>query len=202
MKRILVCGIGTSVGKTLISAILVKALSAHYWKPVQSGLLKDSDTQRVKKLVPEAVCYAEAYRLRYPLSPHHAASLEGLDIHPAAFQVPAPPCPLVIEAAGGIFVPYRPDELLIDLYLKWNCEWIVVSRHYLGSINHTLLTIEALRRRKVCVRGIIFNGPDQPESEEAILKCSGIPCLGHVYPEPNWTAGIVQRYGELWKQYL
>src|ERR1700722_6811011 len=137
MKRILVCGIGTSVGKTLVSAILVKALSAHYWKPIQSGHLEESDAQRVQQLVPETVCYPETYRLHHPLSPHHAASLEGIEIDPAAFRVPNPPKPLVIEATGGILVPYRPDELLIDLYVQWDCEWVVVSRHYLGSINHT-----------------------------------------------------------------
>ena len=160
MKRILVCGIGTDVGKTVVSTVLVKAFGAHYWKPIQSGHLDESDTQQIKRFVPEAVCYPEAYRLSHPLSPHHAAELDGIEINESDIQLPNSSSLLVIEATGGILVPYRSDRLFIDLYLKWDCEWIVVSRHYLGSINHTLLTLEALQRRGVRLRGIIFNGRD------------------------------------------
>ena len=199
MRRILVCGIGTSVGKTLVSAILVKALGAHFWKPIQAGHLDESDAHRVKQLVPETVCYPEAYCLRKPLSPHQAAALENREIKPADFQVPNPSCPLVIETAGGILVPYRSDQVLIDLYREWDCEWIVVSRHYLGSINHTLLTIEALQRRHIHLRGVIFNGTKQPYSENAILTYSGIPWIGHLYPEPAWTPEKVQRVASTWK---
>lgn len=199
MNRILVCGIGTDVGKTLAAAVLVKALGAHYWKPVQSGNLDASDTQRVRQLVPEAVCYPEAYRLFRPLSPHHAAALEGAEMEAAAFQVPAPSCALIIESAGGALVPYCTNQLLIDLYLNWNCDWVIVSRHYLGSINHTLLTLEALKGRGVRLRGVIFNGPDQPYTEEAIMACAGVPCLGHLYPEQEWTPSVIQRYAASWK---
>lgn len=201
-KRILVCGIGTDVGKTLVSAILVKALGAHYWKAVQSGNLEATDSQRVKELVPESVCYPEAYRLSHPLSPHHAAGLEGLELDPSKIQPPNPPGPLVIETSGGVLVPYRSDALLIDLYLQWDCEWIVVSRHYLGSINHTLLTLEALQSRGVPLRGIIFNGFDQPQSENAIVNCSGVPCIGRLYPESDWNSSLIQTYAESWKQHF
>ena len=199
MKRILVCGIGTDVGKTLVSAILVKALGAHYWKPVQAGGLDESDSHTVKRLVPETVCYPEAYRLRHPLSPHHAAALEKIELNPEAFRIPASSCPLVIEAAGGILVPFRSDQLLVNLYLQWDCDWIVVSRHYIGSINHTLLTLEALQRRKVRLLGIIFNGTEQLHTEQAIFACTGVPILSHLYPEAKWTPSLVQRYAHTWK---
>lgn len=201
-KRILVCGIGTDAGKTLVAAILAKALGAHYWKAVQSGNLEASDSHRVKELVPEAVCYPEAYRLSHPLSPHHAASLDGLQLDPSKIQPPNTSGPLVIESSGGILVPYRADALLIDLYLQWDCEWIVVSRHYLGSINHTLLTLEVLQKRGVRLRGIIFNGSEQPHSENAILSCSGVPCIGRLYPESDWNSALIQTYAESWKQHF
>lgn len=199
MRRILICGIGTDVGKTVVAAIVVKALNACYWKPIQSG---ERDTQKIKELVKEATCYPEAYCLTHPQSPHHAAALESIELEPKAIHLPKPSSPLVIEAIGGVLVPYRFNQLLIDLYLAWDCEWIVVSRHYLGSINHTLLTLEALKRRKVHLKGIIFNGPDQPYSEKAILSCAKIRCLGHLYPESELTGAIIQKYADLWKPQL
>lgn len=198
MKRIFVCGIGTDVGKTIVSAILVKALKADYWKPVQGGNLEESDSKRVKKMVPEAVCHPEAYRLHHPISPHHSAALEGIELKSERFHVPKTDKPLVIEATGGLLVPYRTDQLLIDEYLKWNCEWIVVSRHYVGSINHTLMTLEVLRHRGVKLRGIIFNGTDQPYTEAAILACTDSPCIGHLYPEEELSPHIIQRYADKW----
>lgn len=199
MRRILVVGIGTDVGKTLVSAILVKALHAHYWKPVQSGNLEATDAQKVKALVPEAICHPETYRFSHPSSPHQAAAFQGIEIMESAFRLPTPEATLVIEAAGGIFVPYRSDRLLIDLYLQWYCEWILVSRHYLGSINHTLLSIEALKRRGVNIRGIIFNGIPNRQTEKAIMSCGNVPLLGRLYPETEWTSERLQHYGAAWK---
>jgi dethiobiotin synthetase len=198
MKRYLICGIGTSVGKTLVSAILVQAFNAHYWKPVQAGQLEVSDTQTIQKLVPHAICYPETYQLKEPLSPHHAAALEGLELQKDRFQIPKSTSPLVIESTGGILVPLNHQMLLIDLYMEWECEWIVVSRHYLGSINHTLLTIEVLQNRGIKLRGIIFNGSAQPFTEDIVLSYSALPCLGHLYPEKKWTPSLIQRYAKLW----
>lgn len=202
MNRIIVCGIGTDVGKTLVSTILLEAVKGHYWKPVQAGNLKQSDTNRVQKLLGDVHCYPEAFRLKHPLSPHHAASLEGIEIHQHDFCLPAPLCPLVIEGAGGVLVPINRNRLLIDIFSDWQCEWVIVSRHYLGSINHTLLTIEALQKRQLPIKGMIFNGTDQIETENFILSYTGVNCLGHLYPETQWTLPIVQRYAHLWKKKL
>jgi dethiobiotin synthetase len=202
MRRILVCGIGTDVGKTLVSAILVQALGAHFWKPIQAGNLEASDSHRVKELVEWTVCYPETYRLRHALSPHLGAELEGIEIQKHMFKVPTPPCPLIIEAVGGVMVPLRQDLLFIDLLMEWECEWVIVSRHYVGSINHTLLTLEVLQRRQVNLRGIIFNGPDQPSNEKLILDYAKAPCIGHLYPEPVWKHLQVKQYACLWKSHF
>lgn len=202
MHRIMICGIGTDVGKTLVSAIFAEALDAHYWKPVQAGNLEASDTQTVKRLVPQTICYPEAYRLLHPLSPHFAAVLEGVEMNRKNFIVPQSNNPLVIEAAGGVLVPYTQKDLLVDLFIDWQCEWVVVSRHYVGSINHTLLTLEALQRRGIYLKGIIFNGSDQPQCENVILSHSGLTCLGHLYPESQWTPSIIKRYASAWKSRL
>jgi dethiobiotin synthetase len=198
-NRLLICGIGTDVGKTLVSAILVEALKAHYWKPVQAGHLESSDSKTVKNLVPNTHCYPETYLLKHPLSPHLAAALEGIELQRDQFQIPSPPCPLVIESTGGILVPLNHNVLLIDLFMEWECEWILVSRHYVGSINHSLLTIEALQKRKIKLRGIIFNGTNQPFTEDVVLSYSGLSCLGHLYPEEVWTPDLIKRYAQQWK---
>jgi dethiobiotin synthetase len=198
----MICGIGTDVGKTLAAAIIVQAIQGHYWKPVQAGSLEQSDTQTVQRLVKEAVCYPEAYRFLHPVSPHQASALEDIKICREAFHLPTPSCPLVIESTGGILVPMNGNNLLMDLYASWDCEWIVVSRHYVGSINHTLLTLEALMRRGVDLKGLIFNGPDEPFTENFILSYTGAPCLGHLYPERDWNQTIVKRYAHTWKSQL
>lgn len=204
MRRLLVCGIGTDVGKTVVSAILVQALGAHYWKPLQAGNLNCSDTQTIKHLVDDVQCCPEIYRLHNPLSPHHAAALEGIELDPQLFQLPnlSMNCSLVIESVGGVLVPLREGMLLIDIFSQWQCEWIIVSRHYLGSINHTLLTVEALQKRQLNLRGIIFNGSNQPATENLILSYTGLPCLGHLYPEPHFTSSIINRYACIWKSHL
>ena len=200
MNKIVVAGIGTDVGKTVVCSILIDALRAEYWKPVQCG--QDSDREKIEQLVPGCKTHQEAYALKAPRSPHHAAKLEGVRIDPAQIQPPPSVRPLIIEGCGGLLVPLNLQTTTLDLFAKWDCEWILVSRHYLGSINHTLLAVEAMKNRSLKVRGIIFNGNPFPETEEVILKLTQLPCLARINQEPQWNSKTVQKYVKKWKREL
>ncbi len=200
LRKIAVAGIGTDAGKTIVSAILALALNADYWKPIQCGLCKDRDN--VEELLQgSAVTHPEAIFLKAPRSPHHAAKIEGFEIDLKQIHLPKTTRPLIIEGCGGIFVPLNLQNLTIDLFAKWNCEWVVVSRHYLGSINHTLLTLEAMKNRGLNVRGIIFNGESCPHTEEAILAFSKTPCIGRLQQEKQWTTKRICKYANKWKRH-
>jgi dethiobiotin synthetase len=177
-----ITGIGTGIGKTIISAILTEKLQADYWKPIQSGDLDTSDSLLVKNLVsnPKTVIHPERYRLGQPLSPHLSAHLDGIDIKTSDFDKPATKNHLIIEGAGGVMVPLNDEELILDLIKRLNTKVIVVSQNYLGSINHTLLTLQILQTNQIQVEGIIFNGTPNTESEAYILNYSGISLLGKV----------------------
>jgi dethiobiotin synthetase len=179
MKRIFVTGIGTDVGKTVISAILTQALEADYWKPVQAGSLEATDTHTVRNLVSNALSFfhPEAYRLQEPMSPHAAARAENLELDLQEITLPETANKMVIEGAGGLMVPLNDKFLVLDLLEKLDCNVVVVSRNYLGSINHTLLTLEVLKHRKIPVAGLVFNGDPNPESEGFILNYSGVSRL-------------------------
>jgi dethiobiotin synthetase len=181
-KKYFVTGIGTDVGKTVISAILVEALQADYWKPIQSGDLHYSDTDIVREWVSnrKSVFHPSEYAFKEPASPHYSASLENVEIDINRFSLPKTDNHLIVEGAGGLMVPLNEKHLLIDLIEKLDVELILVARNYLGSINHTLLSIEALRSRKISIRGIIFNGQSTPSSEEFILQYTKVPLLGAV----------------------
>jgi dethiobiotin synthetase len=181
-KKYFVTGIGTDVGKTVISAILVEALQADYWKPIQSGDLHFSDTDKVRSWVSnrKSVFHPSEYAFKEPASPHYSAALENSEIDINRFTLPETDNHLIVEGAGGLMVPLNDKHLLIDLIQKMGLEVILVARNYLGSINHTLLSIEALRSRKIPVKGIIFNGQPTPSSEEFILNYSGVTLLGVV----------------------
>lgn len=198
MRPIFVTGIGTEVGKTVVSAILVEALCADYWKPVQAGDLEETDTDRVRKLVTNKLSYLhpEAVRLRTPTSPHAAAKLEGRKIDLDMFELPpaVQGRPLVIEGAGGVLVPLNERHCMADLIEKLRCETVVVSRNYLGSINHTLLTIEALQRRGIEMLGLVFNGEGNSDTESVILSKTGVALLGRVRWETTLTPELIQRY--------
>jgi dethiobiotin synthetase len=172
-----VTGIGTDVGKTVCCAILCELLEADYWKPVQSG--SETDAARIKDLVSnEITIFKERYALTQPLSPHAAAAIDKVNIRLADFHVPVSNKTLIIEGAGGLLVPINNDGFTIaDLIKHLNQEVILISKHYLGSINHTLLTIEALKSRKIPIKGIIFNGQELPKTEEIIQKISGVKTL-------------------------
>jgi len=201
MTKIIVTGNGTGVGKTTVSAILITALGADYWKPIQCGTQDGSDSKAIEKLTDPSKCciFPPAYELKHPLSPHHSAKLEGVEIDPQKVILPKTDRPLVIETAGGPLAPLTQSLLAIDLFQSWNGIWIVVSKHYLGSINHTLLTIEALKNRSLDVHHIVFNGKPNPDTEEAILHFSSVPCLGTLLPEKTLTPTKIKEYAEKWK---
>jgi dethiobiotin synthetase len=183
LKKYFITGIGTNIGKTICSAILVEALKADYWKPVQSGDLDFSDSDKVKSLVSNAksVFHHEKFRLTQPMSPHAAARLDQVAISLSDFKLPDTNNTLVIEGAGGLMVPLNDQgDLIVDLIQHLDAEVILVSQNYLGSINHTLLSIEALKSRKLKIAGIIFNGASNSESEDLILAVSGLKCLGKI----------------------
>lgn len=197
----MVAGIGTEVGKTVVSGILATLLQADYWKPVQSGSENESDTTIMKQWLDteKHMIHPPSYSFQAPLSPHHAAFLENITVDIESIKIPTTKRNLVIEGVGGIYVPLTTTELTIDRFSTWNCGWIVVSKHYLGSINHTLLTIEALKRRQVPLLGIIFNGESNPQTERTLLEISKLRCLGRLFPEQKLTPTIIQRYAKEWK---
>lgn len=196
MSQFIVAGIGTEIGKTVASAVLVEALQADYWKPIQSGALDDSDTETVRRLIsnPTTRFHPEAYRLTEPLSPHAAAELDGVRIELANIQLPATQNHLVVELAGGLMVPLNDRDLNIDWIVESGLPVVLISRNYLGSINHTLLSIEACRSRNIPLMGIIFNGPTVPATERVILNYSGVPCLGRIGQETEITNEVVKKY--------
>lgn len=181
-KQFIVAGIGTEIGKTVVSAILVEALQADYWKPVQSGAREDSDTETVRQLISNSRSqfHPEAYQLTEPLSPHAAAALDDITIDLDQIRLPETNNGLIVELAGGLMVPLTDQELNIDLVQRLNLPVVLVSQNYLGSINHTLLSVEALRQRNIPLAGLIFNGPTIPSTETLILTYTNVPCLGRI----------------------
>ena len=191
-----VTGIDTNSGKTLVSAILCEALKADYWKPVQAGLPLDRDT--VKSLISDSsiTLHDEQYFLKFPASPHAAAKLEDISIEMESFVIPATDKDLIIEGAGGCLVPLNNENFIIELAEQFQCEVVVVADLYLGSINHTLLTVSELRRRQLSVKGIIFNGERNPQSEELILHHADIRCLLRIEKENELTKEVVRQYAD------
>ena len=195
--KLFITGIGTDVGKTVASAIVVEALQADYWKPIQAGDLDFSDTYKVKSQIlnHKSKFFPNAYELNTPASPHYAAQLDGIVIDLNQIKEPITENHLVIEGAGGILVPLNDSDCIIDLIQK-DYKVIVVSRHYLGSINHTLLTIEALKSRKISVAGIIFSGDENKATEEIILKKSGAKFIGRIENEPYFDQNVIRYYAD------
>jgi dethiobiotin synthetase len=200
-NQFIVAGIGTEIGKTFISSILVEALEANYWKPIQSGGLDYTDTDTVKGLVTnqKSVFYPEAYRLTQPLSPHAAAVIDGVTIELKDFQLPQTTAPLVVELAGGLMVPLSNDLLNIDLIEKFNLPVVLVTRNYLGSINHTLLSVHLLQSRGIAIKGLIFNGLSNPATESFILNHTKLPLLAKVEEHSEITPSLVSHYATVFK---
>jgi len=182
-KKIFISGIGTEVGKTFCSAIVVEALKADYWKPVQAGELDDLDSLWVRDFISNDISqfHTERYLLSEPMSPHAAAKIDGIEMQLSDFNVPETENTLIIEGAGGLMVPMNEKgDMIVDLIKEVADETILISKNYLGSINHTLMSIELLKSRGIKITGIIFNGDPNPETEAIILKTTGVKCLGKV----------------------
>ena len=180
-NKFVVTGIGTEVGKTVVSSILAEALKANYWKPVQAGDLQRSDTIKVKEYTENVTVLEEGFRLTEPISPHAAAEIDGVSIELEALKIPEVSDGLVIEGAGGLLVPINLEGLTYaDVFENWGLPVIVVSRHYLGSINHTLLTLEVLKERGIKVEGIVFVGSENSATERLILGRSGVKLIARI----------------------
>ncbi len=182
MKKFFVSGIGTDVGKTLVAAVLTEALCADYWKPLQSGSLDYPDSAVVKDWVSNSVTkiHTEAYSFTQPLSPHTAAAIDGVEVFFDNIKAPATNNHLIIEGSGGLMVPIDAKYCVIDLIKALDVPVILVSANYLGSINHTLLSLIALEKYKIPVVGIIFNGPSNASGEQAILDRFPLKVLGRI----------------------
>jgi len=184
--KIFITGTDTGVGKTVVSTILTAGLSGFYWKPIQSGLEEGTDTEWVRKKtgLGDDHFFSEAYRLNKPLSPHEAAAHDGVRIDLEAFQMPEVPAPehLIIEGAGGVMVPLNDTCLMTDLMKRLGAPVLLVARSSLGTINHTLLSLEQLRREGIDVLGVVMNGPVRRENKEAIERFGRIMVLAEIEP--------------------
>ncbi len=187
-RPLFITGIGTDVGKTLISAIVTEALCADYWKPIQAGFEQGTDAEWVKQMLsnPFSVIHKELYKLHTPASPHIAAQIDGVTIDVAKIKEQAvllmqgpPDKPLIIEGAGGLLVPLHEHLMVADLIKNLDAKVILVSRNYLGSINHSLLTASYCRSNNIDVAGWIFND-DYMQYEDEIVSWSGYASLGSV----------------------
>ncbi|UOY04700.1 dethiobiotin synthase [Muricauda sp. SCSIO 64092] len=197
--KLFITGISTDVGKTIASAIITEALEADYWKPVQAGDLHYGDSHKVKEMISntKSVIHPNNYALNTPMSPHAAAEIDGVTIDLNTILEPKTDNHLVIEGAGGLLVPLNDEETILDL-IKPEYKVVVVSRHYLGSINHSLLTINALEQKGFKV-GIIFSGDKHPTTESIILKKTKAIFLGRIDEEPEFDKATIHGYAQKFK---
>lgn len=195
MTGVFVTGTDTGVGKTVVSAWAVRSWNADYWKPVQSGCDEDSDagTVRILAAAGPARIHPSRWLLRAPLSPHEAARLEGVRIDLEDFTLPAARCPLVVEGAGGVLVPLNERHLMVDLMVRLGLPALVVARSTLGTINHTLMTLEALRRRSIAVAGVVMVGPANPANRAAIAHYGQVRVLAEMPALDGVTAEALGR---------
>lgn len=202
MSTYFITGISTDVGKTIASAIITEALQADYWKPVQAGELDNCDTKKVEKLISNSKSkfHPNSYALQTPMSPHAAAEIDNISIDIKKIKTPKTNNHLVIEGAGGLLVPINNTHTILDL-IKPSYKVIVVSRHYLGSINHTLLTVNALKEKGFDV-SIIFSGNAHKSTEHIIKKMTNLPVIGRIDEEPFFDKNVVREYAELFKENL
>jgi dethiobiotin synthetase len=191
-----ITGISTDVGKTIASAILTEALEADYWKPIQAGELEHCDTKKVKQLVSNSKSkfHPNSYALETPMSPHAAAEIDNISIDLENIIPPKTKNHLVIEGAGGLLVPINDTQTILDI-IKPNYKVVVVSRHYLGSINHTLLTINLLKDQGFDV-SIIFSGNEHKSTEDIINKMTGVPVIGRIEEEPYFDRNVIKEYAD------
>ncbi|MCG8750369.1 dethiobiotin synthase [Tenacibaculum finnmarkense] len=203
MKKYFITGISTEVGKTVASAIFTEALKADYWKPIQAGELDDSDSHKIKKFISnkKTIIHPNSYALKTPMSPHAAAEIENITIDLAKIIEPKTDNEnLVIEGAGGLFVPLNNTDTILDI-IKPTYKVIVVSRHYLGSINHTLLTVNLLKEKGFDV-SIIFSGDEHKTTEQIIKKMTNIPIIGRIDEEPYFDKSVIKEYADIFRENL
>lgn len=204
MNSYFVTGIDTDSGKTLASAILCEAFQADYWKPIQAGFPKDADTVATLLQNIKTKIHPERYVLNTPASPHAAAKIDNVSISLHDFKLPTTENSIIVEGAGGCLVPINETNFVIDLAMELSLPVILVADLYLGSINHTLLTVNELRRRNLLIHGIIFNGDTNPESERIILKHTNLKKLLHINRENLVTKETVKNYAikliEAWNE--
>ncbi|MEP3208975.1 MAG: dethiobiotin synthase [Maribacter sp.] len=202
MQQIFVTGISTEVGKTIASAIITEALEADYWKPVQAGDLDNTDSHKVAALISNSKTkiHRSNYELQTPMSPHAAAAIDGLRIETHKIVSPETENHLVIEGAGGLLVPLNEDDTILDLIMP-NYKVIVVSRHYLGSINHTLLTLNWLKQKGYEVF-LLFSGDKHPTTEQIILHKTGVTSIGRIEEEATFDKAIIKKYAEKFRSIL
>ncbi|MFU0504355.1 dethiobiotin synthase [Pseudaminobacter sp. NGMCC 1.201702] len=180
--RIVVTGTDTGIGKTVFAAGLTNLLDGVYWKPVQSGLEEETDSEIVRRLadLPAERVLPEAYRLSAPLSPHRAAEIDGLAIDAGNIMLPPTQRPLIVEGAGGLMVPLNRETLFIDVFARWGAPVVLCARTGLGTINHTLLSIEALRRRSIPLLGVAFIGEEMTDTQRTIAEIGKLRVLGRL----------------------
>jgi dethiobiotin synthetase len=181
-QRIIVTGTDTGIGKTVFAAALAGALGASYWKPIQSGLIEETDSEAVLRLsgLSATQILPEAYRLKTPASPHLAAEIDGVVIDPGALVLPNTDGPLVVEGAGGLLVPLTREITYIEVFVRWQAPVVLCARTTLGTINHTLLSIEALRARCIPLLGVAFMGEENRDSERVIVEMGHVRRLGRL----------------------
>jgi dethiobiotin synthetase len=196
MQKIFVTGISTGVGKTIASAIFTEALKADYWKPVQAGDLDNTDTDRVKSLISndKTKFHSSSYELKSAMSPHAAAEIDGIRIDRFHINEPETDNNLIIEGAGGILVPLNEEDTMFDIIMP-DYKVVVVSRHYLGSINHSLLTISWLQNKGYDV-AVLFSGNHNPHTENIILHKTGVSLLGRIEEEKKFNKEVIKKYAE------
>lgn len=202
MNTYFITGISTEVGKTVASAIITESLKADYWKPIQAGELDNSDTMKVKRLVsnPKSKFHSNAFALNTPMSPHAAAEIDGVSVSVSKIERPKTTNYLVIEGAGGLLVPINDTETILDL-IHPNDKVIVVSRHYLGSINHSLLTINTLKNKGFKV-AVLFSGNEHPSTESIIKKMTDVTVIGRINEEPYFDQNVVKEYADIFRDNL
>ncbi|MCD8454484.1 dethiobiotin synthase [Tenacibaculum finnmarkense genomovar ulcerans] len=203
MATYFITGISTEVGKTVASAIFTEALEADYWKPIQAGELEDSDSHKIKKFISnkKTIIHPNSYALKTPMSPHASAEIENITINLAKITEPKTDNEnLVIEGAGGLFVPLNNTDTILNI-IKPTYKVIVVSRHYLGSINHTLLTVNLLKNKGFDV-SILFSGDEHKTTEEIIKKMTGVPVIGRIDEEPYFDKSVIKEYADIFRENL
>lgn len=202
MKQIFVTGISTNVGKTIAAAIIAEALEADYWKPVQAGELDNSDSHKIAELISnnKTVIHKNSYALKTAMSPHAAAEIDGVQIDLKKNIAPKTSNHLVIEGAGGLLVPLNSEDTVLDI-IKPNYKVVVVSRHYLGSINHSLLTIEWLKSKGYDV-SILFSGDEHPSTESIVAQKTKVPVIGRINEEKMFDKAVIKKYADMFKNVL